>query len=53
MGIGRLIQGAQPGALRQPRGMGWCGEWEGGSRGGDTYILMADSHFCMAETNTL
>ena len=53
MGIWWLMQGAQPGALQQPRGMGWCGEWEGGSGEGDTYILTADTHFCMAETNTL
>ena len=34
---------------------GWDGgsEWEGDSRGREyIYILMADSHCCMAETNT-
>ena len=28
-----IIQGAQPGALWQPRGLGWGSRWEGDSRG--------------------
>ena len=28
-----LSQGTQPGALYQPRGVGWGRRWEGGSRG--------------------
>ena len=27
-----MTQGAQPGALYQPRGVGWGRRWEGGSR---------------------
>ena len=33
MGIYCMIQGTQMEALQQPRGMGWGGRWEGGSRG--------------------
>ena len=33
VGICCLIQGAQPGALWQPRGVMWGGRWEGDSRG--------------------
>ena len=28
-----MVQEAQTGALYQPRGVGWRGRWEGGSRG--------------------
>ena len=28
-----MTQGSQTGALRQPRGVGWSGRWEGASRG--------------------
>ena len=28
-----MSQGTQTGALYQPRGVGWGGKWEGGSRG--------------------
>ena len=47
-------QGAQPSsALWQPRGVGWGGVLGGEiQEGGDICILMADSHCCMAETNT-
>ena len=32
---------------------GWPGGGEGGTPGrGDIYIIMVDSHCCMAETNT-
>ena len=39
-----MAQETQTGALYQPRGMGWGGSWEGGSKGGDICIPMADSH---------
>ena len=32
MGIQCMSQGIQTGALYQPRGGGWGGKWEGGSR---------------------
>ena len=35
------IQGAQPGALEQPRGVGWGAGWKEVSRGRDICILMA------------
>ena len=40
-----FAQETQTGALYQPRGVGWGGRWEGGSKGGDIYIYipMADS----------
>ena len=38
-----MSQEIQTGALYQPRGVGWGGRGEGGSRGGDTCIPMADS----------
>ena len=44
MGSCSVTQGAQPGALWQPRGVGWGGGWGEDSRGRDTYILMTDSH---------
>ena len=31
------------GTLYQPRGVGWGGRWEGGTKGGDICIPMADS----------
>ena len=48
MGICCMSQGTQTRALYQPRGVGWGGRWEGGSRGrGHMYaygrfILMFD-----------
>ena len=33
MGSCFITQGVQPGALWQPREVGWGGRWEGGSRG--------------------
>ena len=33
MGICCMAQETQAGALNQPRGGGWGGRWEGGSRG--------------------
>ena len=49
MGSFGITWEAQPGAQR-PRGVGW-GRWREGPEGGDTCILMADSHCCVAETN--
>ena len=52
MGSCCIAQGAQLGALWQPRGVGWFGigkEVQGS--GGHIYTL-ADSHCCMTETNT-
>ena len=43
MGIQCMPQGIQTGALYQPRGVGWGGKWEGGSRGRGICIPMADS----------
>ena len=44
MGICCMAQETQTGALYQPRGVGWGGRWEGGSKGrGYTYLPMADS----------
>ena len=41
---GNLLYGSgnSTGALYQPRGMGWGRRWEGGSKGGDICIPMAD-----------
>ena len=47
-----ITQGAQPGALGQPRGVGWDGEGREVQEGGNTCICMADSRCYMAETNT-
>ena len=38
-----MSQEIQTGALYQPRGVGWGGRREGGSKAGDTCIPMADS----------
>ena len=39
-----MSQETQSGALHQPRGVGWGGRWEGGSKGkGYIYIPVADS----------
>ena len=45
-----MTQGTQTGALSQSRGVGWGGMEV--QEGGDIRVLMADSHFRMAETNT-
>ena len=44
MGICCMAQETQTGALYQARGVGWEGKWEGGSKGGDVCIPMADSY---------
>ena len=41
-GICCMSQEIQTGALCQPRGVGWGERWEGGSKGGDIGIPMAD-----------
>ena len=53
MGICCVSQGAQTGALWQPRGVGWGGGGREGQEGGDICTPMADSCWCMAETNTI
>ena len=50
MGICSMTQGAQTGVLSQPREVGWGGRDI--QEGRDTCIPMADSYWCMAETNT-
>ena len=43
MGSCCITQGTQPGALWQPRGVGWSGRGEGGSRGREhiyTYLWL-------------
>ena len=37
------VQETQTGGSYNPRGVGWRGKWEGGSKGGDICIPMADS----------
>ena len=53
MGICCIAQGTQTVALWQPRG----GEGLGGGRkfqeGGDICTFMADTYWCIAETNTI
>ena len=46
-------QGAQLGALWWPWGVGWSGGWWEAQEGGDIRILVADSHCCTAEANTM
>ena len=62
MGSCSVTQGAQTSALCQPRGVGWGGremggKWEGngseGQEGGDICIPMAETCWCMVETNTI
>ena len=43
MGICCMAQETQTQALYQPRGMDWGGRMEGGPKGGDICIPMADS----------
>ena len=43
----------KPGALGQPRGMGWGERLKQGSGWGDTCTPMADSCQCMAKTTTI
>ena len=53
MGICCVTQGAQTGALWQPRGVRWGRGGREVLEGGDICIPMADSCWCMAETNTI
>ena len=50
LGFCWMMQGAQPGALRQPRGVGWDGREV--QEGGDIYTRVADSCWYMAKINT-
>ena len=42
----------RPGALWQPRGLGWGGKREEAQGGGDICVPITDSCTCKAETNT-
>ena len=53
MGICCMAQESQTGALCQPRGVGWGGRWEGGSKGGDICIPMADSCWSLTENSKI
>ena len=39
-----MAQGTQIGDLCQPRGVGWGGRWEGGSKWRDICTSMTDSY---------
>ena len=52
MGSCCITQGAQPGALWQPRGVGWSGSGREVQEGVDVCIPMADLCWRMTETNT-
>ena len=43
MGICCMAHEIQTGSLYQSRGVGWGRRWEGGSKGGDICMPMADS----------
>ena len=56
MGICCMAQETQTGALYQPRGVGWGGRWEGGSKGRGyicIYIPMADSCWGLTEKSKI
>ena len=44
MGICCMAQETKKGAMYQPGGVGQAGRWEGGSKGRDMCIPMADSY---------
>ena len=48
-----MAQETQTGALYQPRGVGWGGRWEGGSKGRGYVIPMADSRCSLTENNKI
>ena len=48
-----MAQETQTGALCQPRGVGWGERWEGGSKGGDIGIPMADWCWGLTENNKI
>ena len=54
MGICCMAQETQTGFLYQPRGLGWGGRWEEGSKGrGYIYIPMADSCWGLTENHKI
>ena len=53
MGIGCMAQETQTGPLYQSRGVGWGRRWEGGSKGGNIRIPMADSCRGVTEKNNI
>ena len=53
MGICCMAQETQTGALYQPRGVGWGGRWEGGSKGEDICLPMADSCWGLTENSQI
>ena len=53
MGIYCMAQETQTGALYQARGVGWGRRWEGGLKGGDICIPMADSCWGLTENNKI
>ena len=48
-----MAQETQTGTLYQPRGVGWGGRREGGSKGRDICIPMADSCLGLTENNKI
>ena len=48
-----MAQETQTGALYPPRGVGWGGRWEGGSKEGDICIPMADSCWGLTDNNKI
>ena len=48
-----MAQETQVGVLYQSTGVGWGGRWEGGSKGRDICIPMADSHWGLTENNKI
>ena len=56
MGRSCIAQGAQPGALWQPKGAGWNGGGGGREKAqekGDICVLVADSCCCMEKAKTI
>ena len=52
--VGSVTQGTHTSDLRQPGALGWGGGGAGRlKREGNMRIFMADSCWCMAETNTV
>ena len=48
-----MAQETQTGTLYQPRGVRWGGRWEGGSKGRDICIPMADSCLGLTENSKI
>ena len=53
MGICRVAQETQTGALYQPRGMGWEGDGREVHMGGDVCMPMADSCWGLTENSKI